>query len=228
MPDFLTYYPNQKYLDRKWAGEKVSLADLMALAGAEKMARAQGILSPSMASRFLPNQLVEGRFGGEESFSDFGVNRYGYPPTSARDQAMKRMGIKVGAFNPPPESADWGDAEWDAFARTQPFYEVLRQKDGYTINDPETGNLYAQENAPRNYDYRNTSAKLAALMLAEKAREYGENNAVTRWNGSGRVVKNGKVWADADNHSRKVGEMMMMLQRPENAAIWNKYQELLK
>ena len=230
MPDF-PYYPNQKYIQKNWAPERISVGDLMAMANAQKLATQQGILTPQLANHLLPIALVEGRFGRNEtkSDSDYGLNHFGYPPTPERDAAFKKMGLQVGRFDLPPEASGWGDQELEAYARKQPFYPIIKNDQGYSLNDPEQGDLYAQENAPNNVDWKGMSAKLAALMLAEKAKIYGPDNAVERWNGAGKKVSpSGKTVADSSQYKRKVSDMMLMLQDPHNAALMQAYQGMLK
>jgi len=71
-------------------------------------------------------------------------------------------------------------------------------------------------------------AKVAAAMLAEKAAIYGQDKAVERWNGNGRTIsKNGQVFADSQNHARKVKLMAEMLKHPANAQTMNFYKSLL-
>jgi hypothetical protein len=74
------------------------------------------------------------------------------------------------------------------------------------------------------------SAKMAALVLAEKARLYGEDKAVERWNGKGKAIEDtgyGSEYADARNHVSKINEMNKMLAHPLNSNIANAYKRYL-
>lgn len=62
MADYF-YYPNEEYLRRNWAPEKIPEESLRALAQAQKKAVGAKVLSPFLADKFLPNALVEGRSG---------------------------------------------------------------------------------------------------------------------------------------------------------------------
>lgn len=67
-------------------------------------------------------------------------------------------------------------------------------------------------------------AKLMHAVMAAKAKEYGEDLAIERWNGQGKTYL-----ADAENHARKVGELEEMLQHPANKQLMDawKSQNLL-
>lgn len=67
-------------------------------------------------------------------------------------------------------------------------------------------------------------------MDTEKARLYGEDKAIERWNGKGRSIEDdGYTFAraDAKNHARKVQEMEGLLKDPANARIAALYRGLL-
>lgn len=222
MAETFSYYPNKKYIERKWAPERVSLSDLMALAQAQKLATQNGVLPQDLADMMLPIAMTEGRMSqyvdGYEVPGDFGINTYAYPPSQERDARFSRLGLRVGttAANPPPELATDQELEaWDK-ARKQEEKNV----DVFPSSDRQSY-LFDSENP-------SIAARMAAAMLAEKAAQFGPENAVERWNGNGKRVVNGKTVADSANHKRKVGEMMQMLRDPANAKIWNTYQGLLK
>jgi hypothetical protein len=169
---------------------------LTELAKAQKLAQQQGLLSPSLANKMLPNALVEGH-------ELFGVvdGVYGYPATPRRDAAVEAMGLRMANSDDPRILKQWSDVTRDT-------------KAGYSAVRGDTG----------------TAAKLAALILAEKARLYGEDKAIERWNGKGRAMEDvygDLIPANAKNHAAKVAEMERMLMNPKNAQIRNTYRGLL-
>ena len=214
MPNALAYYPNEKYISKNWAPEQVPVNALRALAKAQMLAQKNNILPPALAAALLPNSLVEGRLTTDEgSPSDFGFNYFGYPHAPEHDNAMMKMGLKVGKSNYPPKSVtdSWGDAEWENWHRTQPKLDVYKVDNGYTLNeDGESMDPSHSEDA---------AAKMAAIALAHKARLYGQDKAIERWNGQG---------SGARNHASKVQEMARMLNHPKNALLRQAYEQMMK
>lgn len=212
MPGSVPFYPSQKYIQKGWKPEQVSLETLAALAKAQRAALQGGVLSPYLAQRLLPNALIEGRH------DDMGLNNYGYPVTPQRDDRFRRLGLSVGR-NPdlPPESANWGDQELEEWDMKHPSkFNIVPNvaRDGYVIGSESP----------------DVAAKVAAAMLAEKAAIYGEDKAIERWNGSGRKVlpKSGMVFADAPNHAAKVEALVGLLSAPQNAQLMKAYKGLLE
>ena len=203
----LPFYPSEKYLKKGWAPEKIPVDALKALAAAAQRAQQTGVLSPSLAKQLLPNALVEGRF------DDFGANGYGYPVTPERNAIFNKLGLSVGTNAMPPQNADWGDAEYEAWAKANPpKYDVhaMADKQGYGVDS----------------DNPQVAAKMAAALLAEKASQFGEDQAIERWNGKGVKKVGGKTFADSENHVRKVEEMNRMLLHPKNRDLLDAYLKL--
>jgi len=198
----IPFYPNEKYIKRGWAPEKMQRYSLDNLADAEKRAIRQGVLPASLANTMLPTAMVEGWDGG------YGVVNatYGYPANPQRDAVMQKMGLRMAHSDQPPENYKSVDVLRD----TQAGYWMPSGKWG---DDPER----AQQ----------TMAALVPVIMAEKARLYGPDKMTERWNGRGRAVEdNGyddEQQADAKNHARKVEEAMRMLKHPANARLYNEY-----
>ena len=213
MPNALAYYPNENYIRKNWKPEQVPEGALRALAKAQVMAQRNNVLPPELAANLLPNSLVEGRFASEEGGpADFGFNFFGYPHAPEHENAMMKMGLKVGASNYPPKNvtANWGDDEWDKWSRKQPKLDVYKVDKGYTLNEDDYSDPSHTEDA---------AAKMAAIALAHKAKLYGQDKAIERWNGQG---------PGARNHVRKVEEMARMLNHPKNALLRQAYEQMLK
>lgn len=225
----LPFYPNEGYLRRNWAPEQIPVESLQALAAAQAMAEAQGILPPSLAAMLLPIAITEGRWG------DFGVNQYGYPPTPERDARIQKMGMTVGDFKPapgvPPESENWSLAEWDLWeegnarklAEQNPA-DVLRYQektgDGRFVPGAlPTGYVWEDYDNPR----LDIGAKMAAIVLREKMDQYGPDLAVERWNGKGQSGKN----TSSKQYVRKVQRVRDMLDHPSNAEFRKAYGQML-
>lgn len=234
MAGLLTYYPNEGYLKKNLKPESIPVEYLSALAKAEKLARQSGVLSQKVADAFLANALVEGRFQNSHATQPFGFNSYGYPVTPQRTDRFKKMGISIGPYvsaEAPPESDNWDMAQWDLWEERKKRAAKPMHQIGIGQENPdemlEQSAYIVQRNAPGiNPEFY---AKMAAITLAEKAALYGEDRAVERWNGKG-VAKNfkGKVVANANNHAKKVSEMMKMLAHPSNLSLMNQYQGLLR
>lgn len=77
-----------------------------------------------------------------------------------------------------------------------------------------------------NYDRDLRASRLMHAVMAAKAAQYGEEKAIERWNGAGRVTGGGAVYADAANHARKVLEMERMLANPKNKPFLDVWTEL--
>jgi hypothetical protein len=212
MPGLLDYYPSEKYISKNWKPEQVPVSSLRALANAQMLAQKNQLLPPELAATLLPNALVEGRFASEEGGpADFGFNFFGYPHAPELENTMMKMGLKVGASNYPPKevTSNWGDGQWEDWSRKQPKFDVYKVDNGYTLNPDDYEDPSHSEEA---------AAKMAAIALAYKARLYGNDKAIERWNGQG---------AGARNHARKVQEMIQMLNNPKNAQIRDTYRGLL-
>ena len=197
----IPYYPNEKYLKRGWAPEKMSRYSLENLIDAEKRAIKNKVLPASLANAMLPTAMVEGWDGG------YGVvdATYGYPATPQRDETLKKMGIRVG-----PSNQDYRDF-----------------KDVDVLRHPRVGSW--MPSGKWGDDAHNASRVMASLVpviMAEKARLYGPDKMIERWNGRGNAWEdNGEdmQWADSKNHARKVEEAMRMLTHPANKRLYNEY-----
>lgn len=199
MNELLHYFPSMKYIERNWQPEQIGQHSLKALAEAEKLARSQGVLSPALADKFMPNALVEGWA------NSFGVvnGTYGYPANPRRDEVIRKMGLTMANSDDPALIKKWSNVERDT-------------KAGYRLKHDASPSQYA---------------RLAAAILAEKARLYGEDKAIERWNGKGSAVEEdygALYYADAENHARKVNQMAEMLNSPANAKIRNYYRQLVR
>ena len=118
------------------------------------------------------------------------------------------FGVVDAKFGYPPNTAR------DALF-TRLGLKVDKVADGYEL--PRSNNTTAEQRA-----------LMAAAVLSEKARLYGEDKAVERYNGKGRAVEEDYGYsarADSANHARKVQEMARMLQDPLNAAIMQTYRQ---
>lgn len=82
------------------------------------------------------------------------------------------------------------------------------------INEMET---------PDAYSLAVRDSKLMHAMMAAKAKIYGENKAIERWNGVG---KSQFGFADAANHARKVAALEALLQHPKNAEMMAEWAKL--
>lgn len=218
--DEVPYYPSPKYLRRNWAPEKASRKDIAAVVDAQKRAAKIGALSPELSKALLPNLLTEGRP------AQFGVRDFEYPPNPRRDALLRGMGLALeGDVTPPPRppqgiSSDADVAEWGRRMEAQ----------GYRYPDlfPKAGVGYYKDDyaAMDDADYSRTlNARLAAAMLSEKARLYGEDKALERWNGvgSGWAYGPNTQWADAKNHARKVRTLAQMMEHPANQELMKAY-----
>lgn len=167
------------------------------------LAKAQKI---AVANKVLSEQLAAKMLPNAltEGWDMFGVlgGRYGYPATPSRDNVLRSLGLSVS-----------DDSSPDA--------DIVRYgKDGYQIN-PQIVDKDRQVEI---------NARLAAAILAEKARLYGEDNAIERWNGKGSAIERYAgltVPANAKNHAAKVAEVERMLAHPANATILEAYQQML-
>lgn len=82
-----SYYPSQRYADKKLAPEKMDTSSVTSLAKAAKIARDQGLLRNDVIDLLLPNMMVEGRVG------DYGVNRVELPNSKQATGIIKALGI---------------------------------------------------------------------------------------------------------------------------------------
>lgn len=164
------------------------------------LASAQATAEKSgVLSRGLASQLLP--IAMTEGWDKFGVvdGYMGYPANPRRDATMEKMGLRMANSDDPEILKKWSDGQRDTV-------------DGYRLAPHAGVDQYA---------------KLAAAVLAEKAKLYGEGNAVERWNGKGRATEEfygEAVQADSANHARKVAEAARMLKRPGNAQLRNTYE----
>ncbi len=195
------FYPNEKYLKRGWAPEKMPRDSVLKLADAEKRAVTQGVLPASLANALLPTAMVEGHD------RNYGIvnSTYGYPANPQRDEVMQKMGLEVGYSD--QDYPHFKDV--DVIRDTQAGYWV---PSGKWSDDPE-GAHRAQ-------------ASLVPIIMAEKARLYGQDKAIERWNGRGRGWEDtgdDYVRSDSGYHARKVEEAMRMLKHPANKRLYDEY-----
>lgn len=219
MPSLFEYFPNEKYVRRNWAGEKINSGVLENLAKAQRLAVKQGLLSPGLAESLLPIAMVEGH--GEQ----LGILPHQYPPTAERDAMFNKMGLNVVDFRDVMAAqksggdipqADvykhWGEATGHYGYSAKGYW----MPSGLLDRDPNR--------------FNEVSALMMPIILAEKARRYGEENAIERWNGKGTAIEDtgyDEQFADAKNHKRKVLEAQRMLQHQKNAGLMNYYKGLL-
>jgi hypothetical protein len=207
MAGTLSFYPSEKYLKKNWAPEKIPVNTLKHLASAQRRAVEQGVISPNLANKMLPNTLVEGWDTG------YGVvgGTYGYPASKERDAILQKMGLVVSDY-PTNNVNTYPDVMRDQKAKA-----------GYWV---PSGLLSADTDR-----FHKAYASLVPVILAEKARLYGEDKAIERWNGKGRAIEDNGYddaqVANAMNHVKKVDEMMRMLNHPANAELLNMYKGLL-
>lgn len=216
----LGYYPSEKYISRNWAPETIGAGNLKHLAVAQAQAVKTGLLTQQLAEAMLPIALIEG------NGSNYGIvnSTYGYPPNPQRDKSLAKMGLRVVDYpgKPAPAPAMMTDEQKKFVAPDISTFDVFKAKDyGYWV----------PSNMPLERD-ADIHAKLVPVVLAEKARLYGDNNAIERWNGKGKALEdNGygdEQKADSKYHKRKIEEMIKMLKHPKNQEILNTYQGLLK
>lgn len=120
----------------------------------------------------------------------------------------------------------------NALVENTPSYGVVNSKLGYPPS-PQRDRMFLKlglkvNRMPEGYELPTGSgptqrALMAAAVLAEKARLYGEDKAIERYNGKGRAIEDvpyfGEQRADANNHARKVAEAEAMLRHPKNASV---------
>lgn len=138
-----------------------------------------------------------------EGWDNYGVidGSLGYPANKRRDAMFAKMGMHMANSDSPDLLKKWANVQRDTVG-------------GYRLLHPS----------------QDMSARMAAIVLAEKAHLYGEDNAIERWNGKGKAVEDyygESVKADSKNHVRKVDEMIRMLNHPKNASMRNVYRGLL-
>ena len=200
MASLLEYFPNQKYIDRKLAPEAMSASVVGHLARAQKQAVSSGLLDPYVASYMLPIAMVEGHDG------QLGILPHSYPPNAARHAMFGKMGLSV---------ADWKSGKKSDINYNKGKGEIFATN-GYWIPT-------SSSRGPRSDEI---SAKMMPVILAEKAKQYGNENAIERWNGKGRAIEetyDEYMQADSANHKRKVMEAYAALHRPENYKLLDLY-----
>ena len=112
MNELIHYFPSMKYIEKNWQPEQIGQHSLKALAEAEKLARSQGVLSPGLADKFMPNALIEGWP------NSFGVvdGTYGYPANKRRDEVIRKMGLTMANSDDPALIKKWSNVERDTKA----------------------------------------------------------------------------------------------------------------
>jgi hypothetical protein len=103
-----------------------------------------------------------------------------------------------------------------------PKYREILTKAGLPPTLEEINNMTYQTD----YDRSLRKSRLMHAVMAAKAAQYGDEKAIERWNGAGRVAGGGAVYADAANHARKVLEMERMLANPKNKPFRDAWAEL--
>lgn len=111
----VTFFPSQEYIDKNWAGQKVPLESLRALAKSQAIAEHTGMLDPETTKYYLPSALTENRW------ADYGVNQVAINNrtapskewdtiSNAREQAVLNA-LKSGKINPDEYKSfkKWGD-----------------------------------------------------------------------------------------------------------------------
>lgn len=211
----LPFYPNEKYLAKNWKPEVYPISAIEQIARAQALAVKKGVMSPELAKYFLPTQLVENRptnfgmsdfleyEGNKNPFEKIAADMQLGPPRELPDskisilRALQQLGTPV---NLPEDTA------------LPKGYRAL----GYSEmpEEPIQRQLALQDNA-----------NLAATFFGMKGKGKSPEAGAKAWNGAGKLQVAGKTLADADNHMRKVREMMAMLNHPANAGIkstWEK------
>jgi hypothetical protein len=103
-----------------------------------------------------------------------------------------------------------------------PRYRAILEKAGLPPTIKEITKLPIETD----YDRHLIQSKLMHAVMAAKAAQYGEDKAIERWNGQGKVMDGNAVYADAANHARKVGEIERLLQHPKNQAMRNTWADM--
>ncbi len=227
--ELVPYYPNPDYLKKNWAPEKIPVSSLKALAKAQAQAVKAGIISPSLAQKFLANVLTEGYTGGPATVTlDKGVSKadvgeeYDPEDSVSRERTIGRV-----PFTAPQFGADQLGYDSPDVRRNLQLMGLTAQQIPLGSRDPFTANLIyspASQYGPAAYTPYNAhdasaNAKLAAVILAKKAALYGENNAIQRWNGAG---------PDSVRHANKVNTLQQMMLHPYNQKLVQLYQKYLQ
>jgi hypothetical protein len=100
----------------------------------------------------------------------------------------------------------WGYAD-------MPKYRAILEKAGLPPTIEEIQQM--RNSASTEFDKELINAKLVHALMAAKAGIYGEDKAVERWNGQGKVDSYNRP-ADSANHARKVAEVERLLSHPKN------------
>jgi hypothetical protein len=203
----IRYWPDEKYLRRNWRPERLPRDAVKRLARAQRQAVEQGVLPASLAEYMLPTAMAEGwdLYGVKDS-------TYGYPASPTRDDMMERMGIRMRDSDWPKGNTDF--TEFDVYRDTKGGYSI---PSGVWMDNPERA--------------REVMAAFVPLIMAEKARLYGADKMVERWNGRGTAWEDDgeqMVRADAKNHVRKVEEAKRMLENPINREFLDYYRRMMK
>lgn len=211
--DAISYYPSQKYLDKNWAPEKVPASVVEAIAKNAVRAERGGLLDRTTADKLLPIGLTEGRY-------DMGANDFMYPPSPRRDAAIRAMGI--------PRTEDMptgtpGIRASDEYSKGKPIYLITQpQGSGQGFSTKGwAGGLFPgqigwQPTQDAEFGNSDMSARLAALLLSEKAKLYGPDKAVERWNGQGDMSK---------QYAGKVGAIQNLMDQGMNPQLVNAYKQ---
>lgn len=191
------------------------------LADAIRQARARGArILPGDADALLLNAMAENR-------PDFGINdtallrarehkRADYT-VSQMDQTLAQMYGDANPKSGPVQRRQWpGGEEQVTFTPIRPKITKYNQRGDPVEFEPMNGYLYGD----------NARAYLARAELKRLERRAAtiEDALLNGWNGQGRVVANGQVVADAQNHANKFSRMANV---PENAGVLNYFSRML-
>lgn len=101
-----------------------------------------------------------------------------------------------------------------------PHYRNILQKAGL----PQTVKEIQQLDNRNDYDRELVNQKLMHAKMAAFASIHGDDKALERWNGVGKSYKGKYLYADAENHYRKVMETAQLLQHPKNTQMKNAWE----
>lgn len=197
--DTVPFYPSQKYIDKNLAPEQFPKEAIVAAARAARKAVDAGVISPSLATKILPNILTENRP------DDFGVNtgRWIGGTGASIGKIVKSLGLDKDTVV--KEDVQMSAADAHRFGLPAgPIY-----KKGDVVIQPKSGDNPAE---------LAHNAQLMTAVLAEKAsRSSSDDEVIKRWNGAGK---------GAENHLSKVLQVSDMLtSEPKNAAIMDLFRK---
>jgi hypothetical protein len=102
-----------------------------------------------------------------------------------------------------------------------PIYRDILKKAGLPEKDPHK---YVPTS---DYDEELHHARMMHAVMAAKVLNYGEDNALERWNGKGKRIIGKYTLADSFNHKNKVEEIARLLDHPKNSAMKNTWNTLM-